>query len=177
MYTRFTDVVNSLKSLGKCFSNFKLTNKILRSLLKSWDAKVTAIQETKNLNDFSLEELIGSLMTYEMSFFEHLEHDEHMNHLLKNKKDLEHRTNECHLSDDSSDEDNDDIEHITMNVNKFIKQKLKSTNELERRKRPKKKKKGCKEESSKEEAKWALTVFDNEVRNSPKLFLPYFKIT
>ncbi|CAL9075101.1 unnamed protein product, partial [Musa textilis] len=92
-----------------------------------------------------------------MSFFEHLEHNEHMNHLLKNKKDLEHRTNECHLSDDSSDED---IEHITMNINKFIKQKLKSTNELERRKRPKKKKKGYKEESSKEEAKWALTVFD-----------------
>ncbi|CAL9098250.1 unnamed protein product, partial [Musa textilis] len=40
-----------------------------------------------------------------------------------------------------------------------------------------KKKKGCKEESSKEETKWALTVFDNEVRNSPKLFLPYFEIT
>ncbi|CAL9078428.1 unnamed protein product [Musa textilis] len=34
MYTCFTDVINSLKSLGKCFSNFELTNKILRSLPK-----------------------------------------------------------------------------------------------------------------------------------------------
>ncbi|CAL9106571.1 unnamed protein product, partial [Musa textilis] len=62
----------------------------------------------------------------------------------------------CHLSNDSSDEDNEDIEHITMNVNKFIKQKLKNTNELKRRKRPKKKKKAWKEESRKEEANYAL---------------------
>ena len=34
MYTCFTDVVNSLKALGKCFSNFELVNKILRSLSK-----------------------------------------------------------------------------------------------------------------------------------------------
>ena len=29
MYTRFTDVVNGLKALGNCFSNFELVNKIL----------------------------------------------------------------------------------------------------------------------------------------------------
>ncbi|CAL9098444.1 unnamed protein product [Musa textilis] len=84
MYTCFTDVVNSLKSLGKSFSDFELTNKILISLPKSWDPKITAIQESKDLNVYSLEELIGSLLTYEMT----LEHDEHMNHLLKNKKIL-----------------------------------------------------------------------------------------
>ena len=44
MYTRFTDVVNSLRALGKCFSDFELVNKILRSLSKKWDSKVTAIQ-------------------------------------------------------------------------------------------------------------------------------------
>ena len=66
MYTRFTDVVNGLKGLGKSFLDFKLVNKILRSIPKSWDPKVTAIQETKDLNNFPFEELIGSLMTYEM---------------------------------------------------------------------------------------------------------------
>ena len=45
MYTRFTDVVNGLKALGKCFSNFELVNKILRSLSKNWDQKITTIQE------------------------------------------------------------------------------------------------------------------------------------
>ncbi|CAL9132677.1 unnamed protein product, partial [Musa textilis] len=44
-----------------------------------------------------------------------------------------------------------------MNVNKFIKQKLKNTNELEWRKRPKKK--ACKEESRKEEANYTLMGF------------------
>ncbi|CAL9078878.1 unnamed protein product [Musa textilis] len=43
MYTRFMDVVNSLKSLGKSFSDFELVNKILRSLPKRWDPKVTVI--------------------------------------------------------------------------------------------------------------------------------------
>ena len=120
MYTRFTDVVNSLRALGKCFSDFELVNKILRSLSKKWDSKVTAIQEAKNLNNLPLEELIGSLMTYEMVHNAHDEHVEH-NHLPKNRKDLELRTNEYHLSDDSSDEDNDELELRTLNLNKFIK--------------------------------------------------------
>ena len=54
MYTRFTDVVNSLKAFGKCFLSFELANKILRSFPKSWDPKVTVIQEAKDLNNFPL---------------------------------------------------------------------------------------------------------------------------
>ena len=73
MFTRFTDVVNGLKGLGKSFSDFELVNKILRSLPKSWDPKVTAIQVAKDLNNFPLEELIGSLMTYEMTCKAHEE--------------------------------------------------------------------------------------------------------
>ena len=68
MYTQFTDVVNGLKVLGKSFSNFELVNKILRSLPKSQNPKVMVIQEVKDLNYISLEELIGSLMTYEMTY-------------------------------------------------------------------------------------------------------------
>ena len=60
MYTRFTDLINGLKVLGKCHTNIELVNKILRSLSKSWDAKVIIIQEAKDLNNFPLEELIRS---------------------------------------------------------------------------------------------------------------------
>ena len=112
MYTRFTDVVNGLKSLGKSFSDFELVNKVLRSLSKTWDSKVTAIQESKNLNQFPLEELIGSLITYEMTCNAR---EELENHLPKNRKDLELWTNECHLSDDSSDEDNDEQNNLPKN--------------------------------------------------------------
>ena len=43
MHTRFMDVVNGLKSLGKSFSDFELVNKILRSLSKDWNSKETII--------------------------------------------------------------------------------------------------------------------------------------
>ena len=43
MYTHFMDVVNNLRVLGKSFSNFDLVSKILRSLPKRWDPKITAI--------------------------------------------------------------------------------------------------------------------------------------
>ena len=41
--------------------------KILRSLPSKWHTKVTAIQEAKDLTKPPLEELIGSLMTYEIN--------------------------------------------------------------------------------------------------------------
>ena len=200
MYTRFTDVVNSLRALGKCFSDFELVNKILRSLSKKWDSKVTAIQEAKNLNNLPLEELIGSLMTYEMVHNAHDEHDE-QNHLPKNRKDLELRTNEYHLSDDSSDEDNDeqtnlpknrkDLGHRTFEDHSSIsssdgelklqmKRKLKSKKHGTTCFKRKKKNKNWDESSSSEEEKvnkskvanYALTAYNVEV-----MPLVYFEIT
>ena len=67
MYARFIDIINRLKSLGKSYSNDELVRKMLRSLPKSQEAKVTAIQEAKDLNTLPLENLLGSLMTYEMN--------------------------------------------------------------------------------------------------------------
>ena len=43
MYTRFTDIVNNLKNLGKVYIDADLCRKILRSLFQTWDSKVTAI--------------------------------------------------------------------------------------------------------------------------------------
>ncbi|KAL5578208.1 hypothetical protein UlMin_019907 [Ulmus minor] len=65
MYTRFTDIINDLSSLGKKYSMSEKVRKILRSLPKQWEAKVTAIQEAKNLSTLPLDELVGSLMTHE----------------------------------------------------------------------------------------------------------------
>lgn len=50
MYTRFMDIVNGLKGLGKKLTSEELVNKIFRSLPNSWEAKVTTIEEAK---DFS----------------------------------------------------------------------------------------------------------------------------
>ena len=43
MFTHFTDIINGLKNLGKSYSSSNLVRKILRSLSKTWGAKVTAI--------------------------------------------------------------------------------------------------------------------------------------
>ncbi|CAL9098073.1 unnamed protein product [Musa textilis] len=94
IYTRFTDVINGFKALGKDFSNFELVTKILRSLPKCWDPKVTTIHEAKDLKTFPIKELIGSLMTYEMTCHAH---DELENPLPKNRKDMALRTQEDHL--------------------------------------------------------------------------------
>ena len=66
MYTRFTHITNELKSLGKSFTTKELVRKILRILPRTWEAKVTAIQEVKDMNKITLDELIGNLQTYEL---------------------------------------------------------------------------------------------------------------
>ena len=66
MYTRLTHITNKLKSFGKTFTTKELVRKILRFLPKTWEAKVTAIQEAKDLEAISLDELISNLQTYEL---------------------------------------------------------------------------------------------------------------
>ena len=43
MITRFTNIVNGLKALGKTYKESKKVMKILRSLPSKWHTKVTAI--------------------------------------------------------------------------------------------------------------------------------------
>ncbi|GAV91095.1 zf-CCHC domain-containing protein/UBN2 domain-containing protein [Cephalotus follicularis] len=71
MFTRFTTIINSLKNLGKSYSNQELVRKILRCLPKSWTPKVTAIEEAKDLSTLPLEQLLGSLMTHETTMKNH----------------------------------------------------------------------------------------------------------
>ncbi|XP_059658575.1 uncharacterized protein LOC132304892 [Cornus florida] len=67
MFVRFTDIINGLKHLGRTMTNSDLTRKILRSLPEKWDAKATAIKEAHNLNTLELDELLGSLLTWEIT--------------------------------------------------------------------------------------------------------------
>ena len=76
MFTRFTDITNGLKSLGKIYSNVFLVQKILRSLPDKWDPKVISIQEAKDLNTISLDELMGSLITHELTMQHRTEDDQ-----------------------------------------------------------------------------------------------------
>jgi hypothetical protein len=66
-YSKMSDLRNSMVSLGKPVSDVKLIRKILRSLLERFRIKVTTIEESKDLEEMKIEELVGSLQTYELS--------------------------------------------------------------------------------------------------------------
>ena len=54
-------------NLGEKTEDSKIVRKIHLSLLESFCAKVTVIEESKDLDDIKVQELIGSLQTYELS--------------------------------------------------------------------------------------------------------------
>ena len=60
-YNKLNDVVVSKFNLGEKMEDSKIVRKILRSLLESFRAKVTTIEESKDLDDIKVQELIGSL--------------------------------------------------------------------------------------------------------------------
>jgi hypothetical protein len=66
-YSKISDLRNSMVSLGKPISDVKLIRKILRSLPEGFRIKVTTIEESKDLEEMKIEELVGSLQTYELS--------------------------------------------------------------------------------------------------------------
>jgi len=73
MFTRFTDITNNLKSLGKTYTNEEMVRKILRCLPKNkWGPKVTAIEEAQDLKTLALDDLLGKLLTHEI----HLKEDD-----------------------------------------------------------------------------------------------------
>ena len=66
-YSKLNEVVIDKFNLGEKTEDSKVVRKILRSLLESFRAKVTTIEESKELNEIKVQELIGSLQTYELS--------------------------------------------------------------------------------------------------------------
>ncbi|XP_058783345.1 uncharacterized protein LOC131658028 [Vicia villosa] len=65
MFSRFTVIVNELRSLGKAYTAHERIRKILRCLPKIWRPMVTTISQAKDLKILQVEELIGSLRAHE----------------------------------------------------------------------------------------------------------------
>ena len=65
-YRRLNEIVIVKLNLGEKIEDAKVMRKILRSLPESFRAKVTAIEEIKDLDEIKIQELIGSLQTYEL---------------------------------------------------------------------------------------------------------------
>ncbi|GJZ24481.1 hypothetical protein Tco_0561940 [Tanacetum coccineum] len=62
----FNTIITSLKALDEGYSSKNYVRKFLRALHPKWRAKVTTIEESKNLKSLSLDELIGNFKVHEM---------------------------------------------------------------------------------------------------------------
>ncbi|XP_069144523.1 spindle pole body component 110-like [Solanum lycopersicum] len=67
MFTMFYSITNELQSLGEPIRMTKQVRKLLRILPKSWESKVDAITEAKDLKVLTMDALIGNLKTHKMN--------------------------------------------------------------------------------------------------------------
>ena len=65
-YAKLKDIVNSTFNPGETIPKSKIVRKVLRSLPKRFHAKITAIEELKDIDKIPLTELVGYLQTYKL---------------------------------------------------------------------------------------------------------------
>ncbi|GJU72349.1 zf-CCHC domain-containing protein [Tanacetum coccineum] len=120
VFAKFNTIITSLKALDEGFSSLNCVRKFLRALHPKWRAKVTAIEESKNLTTLSLDELIGNLKVYEEvikkdSETVKIKREQSRSIALKARKESS--------DDDSSTSDSEDEEYAmaVRNFKKFFK--------------------------------------------------------
>ncbi|MQM04389.1 hypothetical protein Taro_037185 [Colocasia esculenta] len=129
MFASFMIIINGLKGLKKEYSESDLVRKILRSLPSSWNTKATVIEDSKDLSKMKVDELIGSLMTYELNV-KRKETDENPRKSLAlkasrksssaSKKEI---SQESDVTESSSESENDEMAMLTRQFKKFLKYK------------------------------------------------------
>ena len=66
LFLRVSEIVNNMKALGETIKEAIIVQKILRSLPSSFNPKVSAIEETVDLETLTMNQLLGNITTYEM---------------------------------------------------------------------------------------------------------------
>ena len=105
-HAKLIDITNKSALLGEEYSEAKILGKMLRSFLMRFQAKVTEIEESKDVDNLRINELLGSLQTFEMGLKIH-------------KKESDNTFNTTNMAAISSDDEIDDDEETTLAVKKF----------------------------------------------------------
>ena len=66
MFIRLNNLINNLNLNGKYYDNKEVNMKFLLTLPEHLEHRITAIRESRDLNEISLERLYGVLKTYEL---------------------------------------------------------------------------------------------------------------
>ena len=65
-YAKLKDIVNSAFNLGETILEPKIMRKVFKPLPERFHAKITAMEESKDIDKIPLTKLVGNLQTYEL---------------------------------------------------------------------------------------------------------------
>ena len=112
-YAKLKDIVNSAFNLGETIPKPKIVRKVLRSLPERFHAKITAIEESKDIDKIPLTELVGNLQIYRLVLTRIEKSSKSRSMTLKAKSSD---------TDESSDDDDSKMKsYITRQFKKFMK--------------------------------------------------------
>ena len=112
-YAKLKDIVNSAFNLGETIPEPKIVRKVLKSLPERFHAKITAIEESKDIDKIHLTELVGNLQTYELGLTRIGKSSKGKSMALKAKS--------SDMDESSDNEDSKMKSYITKQFKKFIK--------------------------------------------------------
>ncbi|XP_068486789.1 uncharacterized protein [Phaseolus vulgaris] len=113
----FSHIVNHLMSLGKKFDEEELNIKVLKCLDRTWQPKVTAISESKDLTSMTVASLFGKLREHEIEIQRLAIQESEDKH---NKSITLKASKQQHVSSESEEEN---ISLLSRKFSKFLRKK------------------------------------------------------
>ena len=112
-YAKLKDIVNLAFNLRESILKPKIVRKVLRSQLERFHAKITAIEESKDIDKIPLTELVGNLQTYVLGLTR-IEK-------LSKSKSMALKVKSSDTDESSDDEDSKMKSYIIRQFKKFMK--------------------------------------------------------
>ena len=112
-YAKLKDIVNSAFNLRKTILEPKIVRKVFRYLPKRFHAKITTIEESKDIDQILLTKLVSNLQTYELGLSRIGKSSKSKNMALKAKS--------SDIDESSDNEDSKMKSYIIRQFKKFMK--------------------------------------------------------
>ncbi|XP_043687580.1 uncharacterized protein LOC122638797 [Telopea speciosissima] len=116
---RVNEAVNAIGGLGEEIKDLVIVKKVLRSLPPQFDLKVSAIEEAKDLDTFSMDELHGSLSAFEMRIDRPKATDKTAAFKVQKKKKIEPKSDEDDTNANSDDGETNFVRKLKRGKGKY----------------------------------------------------------